>query len=215
MSALETLVELRRELDVFTRQQVSRGLAGGRSFGDLARALRISRQAAHRRFRDLAPAQGQQLVMTQQARRVLRFAREEVVSTNAAALGGEHVLIAVLRCGGDAAQALIREGATLERVRGCERALAADRGRPSGFGASQSGLRGVLRQAMRVASARGERWLDVDVLLLAALADPAGGAARVLAALAVDVTVVRDRVGCAPEAQRAWAADGRRRGDAA
>jgi len=142
-----------------------------------------------------------------------------VVSTNAAAVGGEHVLIAVLRCGGDAAQALIREGATLERVQECERALAADRGRPSGFGASRAGLRGVLREAMRAASARGEPWLDVEVLLLAALADPAGGAARVLAALAVDVAAVRGRLGCEPEARypktRSWAPEGRRRGDAA
>ena len=54
MRALETLAELRREIELFNREQVKRGLAAGRSFGEVARALGVSRQAAHRRYRDLA-----------------------------------------------------------------------------------------------------------------------------------------------------------------
>jgi ATP-dependent Clp protease ATP-binding subunit ClpA len=198
MRALETLVKLGDELEVFTRAQVGRGLRDGRSFGDVARALGISRQAAHRRFRDLAPgppAQSGQLPATEQALRVFRVAREEARTVKATAVGSEHVLIAVLRCGGDAARALVREGVTLETARACARGLAADRGRAAGAGRRRAGSREVLQAAKRVTIARGERSLDVDAVLLGALADPHGGARRVLTVLAADVASIRRQLG--------------------
>ena len=187
-------MELRRELEVLTREQVARGLGAGRTFGEMARAMGVSRQAAHRRYRELAPASQAHLVATEEVRRVLRLAREEARSTRAAVLGSEHVLIAVLVSGGDAAQALIDAGATLERVRACDRAMSAERAWPSGFRPARSGGRNLLREATRRAISRGERWLDVDGLLSAALADPDGGARRVLVALGVDVSAVRARL---------------------
>ena len=48
------LTELRRELDELERAHVGRALQSGSSFADVARPLGISRQAAHRRYRDLA-----------------------------------------------------------------------------------------------------------------------------------------------------------------
>jgi ATP-dependent Clp protease ATP-binding subunit ClpA len=191
LSALETVVELRRELEIFTREQVARGLGAGESFAEVARRLGMSRQAAHTRFRDLAPAQRSRVQATDELRRVLRLAREEAVSSKAAALGSEHLLIAVLRGGDDAAQALFREGVTLEAARARERELAANPAPSSGGGASHLGMRGVLRDATRGAIPRGERCLGVDALLLAALADPEGGARRVLTALGVDADAVR------------------------
>jgi hypothetical protein len=203
LRALETLVELRGELEAFTRAQVERALRAGRSFSDVARASRISRQAAHRRFRDLAagpPAQSGRLAATEQALRVFRAAREEALTAKATAVGSEHVLIAVLRCGGNAAQALVREGVTLETARACVRGLAADRGGAAGAGGPPAGLGGVLRAAKRVAIARGERSLDVDAVLLGALADPHGGARRVLTVLAADLASIRGQLGCEPDA---------------
>ena len=199
MRALETLTELGREIERFNREQVKRGLATGRSFADVARALGISRQAAHRRYRDLTQARDPQVTVTEPARRVLRLAREEALATQATALGGEHVLIAVLRCDGDAAQALADEGATLGRVRPFVRALTAARERRLGHGEAQPDLRGALREATQRALARGEHSLDVDALLLAALADPEGGARRILAALGADVAAVRGRLEGKPE----------------
>jgi hypothetical protein len=199
LRALATLAELRRELELFNREQVKRGLAAGESFADVARALGVSRQAAHRRYRDLAPAHGPRVTVTEPARRVLRLAREEALATQAAALGSEHVLIAVLRCNGDAAEALVREGATLARVRARSRALTAAGERPLSPDASEPGLRGVLREATQRAIARGERLLDVDALLLAALADPEGGARRVLTALGADVAAIRGRLAGKPD----------------
>ena len=52
-AALRALTELRTEVDGFIRVHARRALGSGRSFSDIARALGISRQAAHRRFRDL------------------------------------------------------------------------------------------------------------------------------------------------------------------
>ena len=49
--ALHTLSVLRRELDAFERVQAWRALDSGSSYGAVARALGISRQAAHRRYR--------------------------------------------------------------------------------------------------------------------------------------------------------------------
>src|SRR5918995_3818704 len=194
LSALETLVQLRRELEVLTREQVALGLGAGRSFGEVARALGISRQAAHRRYRELVPASPARVVATEHARRVFRLAHEEARSSRAAALGSEHVLIAVLASGGDAARALIDAGATLEHVRASDRAMTAEPAPPSGFRPPEAGVREFLREATRRAISRGEHWLDVTGLLLAALADPDGGARRVLAALDVDVPALRARL---------------------
>jgi len=193
LRALETLVELRRELGVFTREQVARGLGAGRSFGEVARALGISRQAAHRHYRELAPASGPRVAATEEVHRVLRLAQSEAGSTRAA-LGSEHVMIAVLLCGGAAAETLIDEGATLERVRASARAVTAESAWPSGFRQAEPEVRALLREAVWRAISRGERWLNVTGLLLAALADPDGGARRVLATIGVDVTSVRARL---------------------
>jgi len=198
LRALESLVELRGELEAVTRAQARRALRGGRSFGDLARALGISRQAAHRRYRDLAagqaPGQRRQVALTEQARRVLLMARQESLAMNGAGVGSEHVLIAVLRCGGTAAQTLVRAGVTLETARACERLIAADRARNPVSVEAAAGLDGILGEARRVAIARGRRWLDVQAVLLAALADRQGGAGRVLAAAGVDSASIGARL---------------------
>ncbi|HET6547848.1 MAG TPA: hypothetical protein VFG79_05310, partial [Solirubrobacter sp.] len=54
--ALRALSALRRELEAFERVQAWRALDSGSSYGAVARALGISRQAAHRRYRELAAA---------------------------------------------------------------------------------------------------------------------------------------------------------------
>jgi len=53
-AALRAMTALREELEAFERLQVARALDAGQSFSAVARALGISRQAAHRRYRDLA-----------------------------------------------------------------------------------------------------------------------------------------------------------------
>jgi hypothetical protein len=192
VSALRTLTELRSELDEFVRLQVGRGLAAGRSFAELARALGISRQAAHRRYRELAPARKpRRLVATDEARRVVRLAHEETRATGATAVGSLQLLLGILRTDGDAARALKSEGVTLERTRACGRTAgcARDGGDDSGS------LRRMLKRAGRLALADGERHLRTEQLLLAALADPDSGASRTLTALDATPNSIRARLG--------------------
>src|SRR3954451_25088801 len=120
--ALRLLCELRRELEDFERRQAAHALSVGESFGEIARALGVSRQAAHRRFRDLAPGDdGDGLERpTPEARLVADYAREE--AGEEAGVRSEHMLIAVLRFGdGAAASALEDEGVTLLRARAAVR----------------------------------------------------------------------------------------------
>jgi ATP-dependent Clp protease ATP-binding subunit ClpA len=193
-SALRTLTELRGELDAFVRAHVARGLAAGRSFSDLARALGISRQAAHRRFRDLAPERPRarrRLVASDAVRRVVRLAHAEAVAAGTTA-GSQHVLLGILRTDSEAARALKSEGVTLDGARACGQIPDAD----DHARQDSTCVRTILRQAGRVALARGDRHLGLEQLLLAALADPDGGAHRTLTALGVTPASIRAQLGC-------------------
>ena len=57
--ALDELQALRAALDAYEHELVGRALQSGATFAAVARSLRISRQAAHRRYRDeFAPRNG-------------------------------------------------------------------------------------------------------------------------------------------------------------
>jgi hypothetical protein len=203
--ALEALVELRSDLDAQFRVQVSRALAAGFSFGDLARVLGISRQAAHRRFRDLAPyavaAAEQRLMATEPAAQVLRLARDEAVRSDAAALASEHVLIGVLRGGGREARSLHARGITVAAARAAAAAGAGSDRLPDPGGPA-AGMRRVLHDAKVVAIARGEREVGVGAVMLAAIDDADGGARRVLSSLHVSVPSLRGDLGGRRRASR-------------
>jgi Clp amino terminal domain, pathogenicity island component len=192
-SALRALAELRPELEEFVCANVERALASGRSFGDVARALRISRQAAHRRYRDLAPepprARPRRLAATDDARTAVRLARERAIAAGVPPRS-EHVLLGILGTHSDAARALQAEGVTFEAAKACARPSALN------DGDAGSSLRRILRQAGQVAVARGDERLGSDQLLLAALADRDGGALRTLVALGVTPASIRTRLGC-------------------
>jgi ATP-dependent Clp protease ATP-binding subunit ClpA len=189
-SALRVLTELRHELDAFVRLQVERGLVAGRSFGELARALGISRQAAHRRYRELAPRrEPRRLAATEQARYVVRLAHAETCAAGESAVGSRQLLLAVLRTDTDAAHALQSEGVTLEKARACPPPAREN-------GADPACLRRILRRAGRLALARGDRHLGPRQLLVATLADEDGGAAHTLTALGATPASIRARLGC-------------------
>jgi hypothetical protein len=195
-SALRTLTELRDELDQAVRDHVRRGLASGCSFSDLARALGISRQAAHRRFRDLAPPRPitprRRLEATGPARVAVRLARAETIASGAAAIGSHHVLLGILRTDSDAARALRSQGITLERARACGHGT----DRQSRSGGDPDCVRRILRTAGRTALARGDGRLGSEELLLAAVEDPDGGAGGILTALGAAPASIRARLGC-------------------
>jgi transposase-like protein len=185
-AALRLLGDLRREIDEFERRQVARALAEGASYAAVARDLGLSRQAVHRRFRDVADEQ-LPLLLAPEARRVLRVARQEAAAMGAGEPGGEHLLLAALRS--PAAAPLQAAGVTVDRARSQVAGTAV----PGGLFTSKDAgdQRALLAPAADGARARGARRIEVEDLLLAALDDPAGGAARTLRALAVDPSDVR------------------------
>ena len=93
IAALRALTALRAELDAFELQQVRRALEDGESFTAVARGLGVSRQAAHRRYRHLVPGSR----VTDEARAVLRRARDEAARHGAETIEGEHVVLALVR----------------------------------------------------------------------------------------------------------------------
>ena len=95
---LASLTELRRELDELERVHVARALQSGSSFATVARPLGISRQAAHRRFRDLAlppPARQCPPRLSPDARAALLRARDEAKRHGSVSIDSTHVLLGV------------------------------------------------------------------------------------------------------------------------
>jgi ATP-dependent Clp protease ATP-binding subunit ClpA len=172
-SALETLTALRRELDEFERQQVARALTAGRSFGAIAKAMGVTRQAVHRRFRDLSKRRRVSgMAPSPEVRLAVEYAGAEAKALGARTLAPAHVVLGILRTGDRrAAASLTAAGVTLEE---CRKALG-----PASPGDRQDGgLRALLGDAVQAAKGRGHERIEAEHLLRAALAGrhaPVGG----------------------------------------
>lgn len=191
--ALQKLTALREELEQFERQQVARALTAGGTFGDVARALGISRQAVHRRFRDLSPRRPRSrsgLGPTPEVRLAIEYARAEAAELRAPTLTLELVLVGILRTGDRrGASALAAAGVTLEETRARLRETAGDTSRQAG-GPGSVDIRPVLGEAVRCASRRGADRVEVEHLLRAALSHDEGEAGRLLRSMGVDPEAV-------------------------
>jgi hypothetical protein len=211
-AALRAMTALREELHAFERLQVARALDAGQSFGDVARAHGISRQAAHRRYRDLVgvelpdegaePAGHGRLLVTTEARAAVTLAREEAKALGARTVGSEHLLLGIIRCRAPVtARVLEAGGVTLADARRCAQPTLVDGAPPPAAppepdAAGPRGIsayaRAVFGQALREAVKRGDGHVGVDHLLLASLQDPNGGACRTLSELGVDPDALRN-----------------------
>src|ERR1700760_4205050 len=96
-AALRALTALRADLDLLERRQVARALESGDSFGAIAEAIGISRQAAHRRYRNVRDAR--KVVIVPEARAVLARARAEAGHLGSAAVTAEHLRAALVAGG--------------------------------------------------------------------------------------------------------------------
>jgi hypothetical protein len=201
--ALHSLSALRRELEAFERVQAWRALDGGSSYGAVARALGISRQAAHRRYRDLAaatdPPPGAELTtprlrVAPEARAAVQLAGEEAAALGATRMGSEHLLLGILRAGDDAAATALRNaGVSLAGARAAAQPTLADEETVSNGGIT-SYARKVFGEALRQAAADPTHVINVSDQLRAALRDPRGGARRTLEALDVSPSDVLARL---------------------
>ena len=200
-TALRRIAALKDAIDEAERRHVVRALEAGASLAAVGRDLGISRQAAHRRFGDLevgrasrpAPrrrpptgaAAGVQL--TPDARVALRHALAAAKASGDPVLGGEHVLLGLLR--GPALPVLEDAGVTHERARSRIQAASIDAG---AFAPTREipDSRAFLRAAATTAAEDGRDRITPELLLLCALADPDGAAARTLRAIGADPAAV-------------------------
>src|SRR4051794_39095884 len=183
--ALAVVKALREEIDEFERQHVARALTLGEPVTAIARALGVSRQPTHRRFRELVPPRQrpERPSPTPEARLAVEYARREAQSLGAPAVGSEHFLLGILRSGDSATvTGLNARGVTLEPARAAARTIAAAR---AGEPAVQDEARAVVAGALRAALREHADQVGLEHLLSGALTDPAGGAARVMRALGV------------------------------
>ncbi len=214
-TALRALTALRQELDQIEPELVARALQAGASWSQLARALSISKQAAHRRHRQLAehlhvssPAGGPKILVTSEARRSIQFAREEAKQLGQPALGTEHILLGILRCReSHAVKALGALGITHEVAKKCMQPTMS--GIPSATDAAANPAdsdgvsphaRRILEGSLREAVKRHEGYIGVEHLLLALLSDSRNGAVQTLEALKTTPTRIRRQL------EREWQA---------
>ncbi len=197
-TALRALSALRQELDEIESELVSRALQAGASWSQIAQAIGISKQAAHRKHRHLAeqldwasPAGGPKILVTSEARRAIQHAREEAKSHGQSAIGTEHILLGILRCQqSHAVKALNTLGITHQAVKTTLQPTMPglppkpDAATKTG---AQNGVsphaRRILEGSLREALKRHEGYIGVEHLLLALLTDSRNGAVQTLEAL--------------------------------
>jgi hypothetical protein len=151
--ALSTLTDLRRELDELERSHVGRALQSGSSFADVARPLGISRQAAHRRYRDLATPPPQRPTLAPEARAALIRARQEATRHGSVSIDSTHVLLAIAE----------ERGVDVDAARRSCAPPTINASVPSG-----------LHPALHARLTRDQGTLQLDHLVAAALEDPEG-----------------------------------------
>ncbi len=191
---LRALTALRSELNMLEPELVGRALRAGASWSQIARALGVTKQAAHKKHRQLAaqPAPSRaatepKILVTGEARRSIQLAREEARDLGQP-VGTEHILLGILRCReSHAVRALNALGVTLEAARECLQPTIV--GLPAGAPGPERGggitphARRILEGSLREAVKRQEGYIGVEHLLLALLADSRNGATQTLEAL--------------------------------
>lgn len=212
-AALRAIAALRGCLDTLEAEHVDAALEARSSWRQIAEALGVSRQAAHRKHtaRLAAAAQararsvsGNQLVIVGPARVAVVMARQEAAAVQSPNVGTEHLLAGLLRQrDGVAAAALTTLGVTLDKVRHCAQA-STDRARGEPETADHAVIgatakpklpfsrrgREALEQALREAVRLGDDHLGVEHLLLALMRDGESRAVECLERLRVTPAMV-------------------------
>jgi hypothetical protein len=200
---LTAVADLRRRLDELEAWHVENAVRAGRSWSQVAAALGVSKQAAHKkhasRLRATArtafatTARERGVVVTGEARRVVKHAVREARELGHPRVGTGHLLLGLLKEEHEASAALRALDLTYGSVK---RAIAPSKAREE---SGQNGRlpispqgRAALEQSLRETAARGDRHLGVEHLLLALLRDKTGDAAKTLQRLGITAHRVED-----------------------
>jgi len=196
-AALQRIAALKGALDELERSHVECALQGGSSLAAVGRDLGISRQSVHRRYGELAsgaratprpreaPVEslGEGLVLSDDARATLRDALAEAQAVGDAILGGQHVLLALLRPGA----VPVLDKATISRERARSQVLASST-QPSVF--ARSGDRPDARVFLTAVATEARRrkcqTITPELLLLTGLQGRDSPAMRTLRAIGTD-----------------------------
>src|SRR5439155_18589378 len=195
---LRAICALRGELEELEADAVRGAIKGGSSWSQVAEALGISKQSAHRRHAKhleeptppprphADPLRQEHMVVTAQARRAGRAPRAAARAMEHAGVDPGHLLLAVMAdTTGPAAALLGAIGVQFDAVRDAVARLGLP-STPAGASARRripisGATRAALEQSLREAQRLGHEHLGVEHLLLALLRDGRGGAARALA----------------------------------
>jgi hypothetical protein len=199
---LAAVTALREELERLEAEHVSEALRSGWSWSEIGDALRVTKQAAHRKYanRPLLPRASRdqsELIVSANARVAVFMARREAAGRRDATVGTEHLLLGLLQQGeGGACEALKDVGVTLQGAR-----LQAELFFPSDLADVQPDrlpLTKAARRALERSTAevvrRGDGKLETAHLLLAMLRDPEAHAVQVLTGLGVSVQEIERAV---------------------
>jgi hypothetical protein len=199
---LRAISALRGELDELEVDAVRGAIRGGSSWSQVADALGISKQSAHRRHskrideplarrpRPPRPSPSGQVVVTAQSRRAVRASRAAARVLQHTSVDPAHLLLGLMAdTTGAAAIALGAIGVEVEAARDAVARLGLPATR-SGASAKRrvpisDGARAALEQSLREAQRLGHEHLGVEHLLLALLRDEHGGAVRALAEVGI------------------------------
>lgn len=202
---LTAVAELRARLEALEQMHVENAVRGGWSWSRIAAALGVSKQAAHkkhaRRVGEAASTSAGpaalpgRILITGEARRAVRFAREEAARLGASDVGSEHLLLGLLRHGrGRVALALAPLGVSAEGVRAAlGRRASLDRASPITPEISP-GARAALEQSLHEAVRCGDAHLGPEHIALALAHETRGEAVRILESLGADRASVVERL---------------------
>jgi hypothetical protein len=214
---LRAVAELRRRLDELEAWHVENAVRAGSSWSQVADALGVSKQAAHKkhaaRLRNTArtsfatAARERGMVVTAEARRAVQHAAREARALDHRTLGTGHLLLGLLAEEHPAAAALERAGVTLDAARAAVSAVCAElsAGNDSAGNArlpTTPRARKALEQSLHEAVRRGDSHLGVQHVLLAILGEQQGAAAKVLERLGTTRASVRKELAALPRRQR-------------
>jgi DNA-binding Lrp family transcriptional regulator len=173
---LAAVATLRRRLDELEAANVDFGLRAGLSWSQIASALGVSKQAAHRRHAGRARAAGVKpgtgAVVSGSARQAVAVARQ----ATAGALGSAQLMLGALHEESGGPCIALGSLTSVSRTREALRAVPAE-GEP---GLVSEPARRSLEQSLREAVRLGSQRLEVEHLALAVLRDRDGPVARAL-----------------------------------